>query len=131
MRNFQRETNNTSADEIFCKVYDRNVLKKLWPYISRYKLLVFLSVIAMVTYTFAQVSLPLIIKHAIDVYVETKDTQGLQTTFYLFVLTGATIAVSNYAQQYLIARAGQKILYDLRFDTFKHLQKLSGWQGCT
>ena len=78
----------------------------------------------MLAYTFAQVSLPLIIKHAIDVYVETKDIQGLQTTFYLFVLTGAIIAVSNYAQQYLIARAGQKILYDLRFDTFKHLQKL-------
>ena len=125
MRNFQREIGGkTNADEIFGKAYDRNVLKKLWPYIIRYKLLVFLSVLAMLAYTFAQVSLPLIIKHAIDVYVENKNTQGLQTTFYLFILTGSIIGISNYAQQYLIARAGQKILYDLRHDTFKHLQKL-------
>lgn len=129
MRSFQhiqRDINNkTNADEIFGKVYDRNVLKKLWPYISRYKLLVFCSVIAMLAYTFAQVSIPLIIKHAIDVYVETKNIQGLQTTFYLFLLAAAIIAVSSYAQQNLIAKAGQKILYDLRFDTFNHLQKLS------
>ena len=125
MRNFQREIGGkTNADEIFGKAYDRNVLKKLWPYIIRYKLLVFLSVLAMLAYTFAQVSLPLIIKHAIDVYVENRNTQGLQTTFYLFILTGSIIGISNYAQQYLIARAGQKILYDLRHDTFKHLQKL-------
>ena len=126
MRQFQQNIDNkTNADEIFGKAYDRNVLKKLWPYIRRYKLLVFLSVIAMLTYTFAQVSLPLIIKHAIDVYVETKNIQGLQTIFYLFLFAGAIIAISNYAQQYLIAIAGQKILYDLRSDTFNHLQKLS------
>jgi len=126
MKNIQRYTNNkTNADEIFGKAYDKNVLKKLWPYISQYKLLVSLSVVAMLVYTFAQISIPLIIKHAIDVYVETNNIQGLQTTFYLFLLTGVIIAVSNYSQQYLINKAGQKILYDLRADTFNHLQKLS------
>ena len=129
MRSFQKIQRNTSeknnSDEIFGKAYDKNVLKKLWPYISRYKLLVSLSIIAMLVYTFAQVSLPLIIKYAIDVYVQTKDKQGLQTIFLLFVFVGVIIAISNYTQQYLVARAGQKILYDLRSDTFKHLQKLS------
>jgi ATP-binding cassette subfamily B protein len=67
---------------------------------------------------------PLFIQRAIDVAVPTKDTKLLYTMAALLAATIVISIVFGTIRSILVAKAGQSIIHDIRYDLFAHLQKL-------
>jgi ATP-binding cassette subfamily B protein len=104
---------------------DWRLLKRLLPYLKRHSLLAAVTVVFMLLMDIASVMHPYLIKIGIDTNVSVGDAAGLQRTaiILLIVLTSAFLfqVFFNYAVQYL----GQRLLFDLRIDLFKHMVYLS------
>ncbi|SEP00816.1 ABC transporter ATP-binding protein [Paenibacillus sp. OV219] len=69
-------------------------------------------------------SAPLIMQHIVDVTIPAKEKQSL---FWYSLLMLATIVVSVILatiRSRMMTRVGQDIIFDIRMDLFKHLQKL-------
>ncbi len=107
------------------KKLDWRLVKRLFPYLEKHLLLVSLTVLFMLIMNVAGVLHPYLVKVGIDRDVAGKDLPGLQQTALnlLIVLAAAFLfqVLFNYAVQYL----GQRILFDLRIDLFKHMVYLS------
>ena len=125
---FHGTTRGLVDEEVFGKVYDQRVIRRLIPYIKPYKHLTALATVAMFIYVGTQVAIPWIIKTGIDGYIGVDgggDFGGLALVFALFMGSALLNWASNYTMQMAMTRAGQGVLYDIRSLMFRHLQKLS------
>lgn len=104
---------------------DWRLLRRLLPYLTKHMPLVSMTVIFMLIMDITSVLHPYLIKVGIDTNVSAGDLTGLGRTslWLLLVLTAAFLfqVFFNYAVQYL----GQRLLFDLRIDLFKHMVFLS------
>ncbi|HHY98528.1 MAG TPA: ABC transporter ATP-binding protein [Firmicutes bacterium] len=67
---------------------------------------------------------PILVRRAIDIYIPSRNYQGLVTTVMLYVAAYSGIAVMRYLQTYIMSAAGQRMLYSIRRKLFVHLQDL-------
>ena len=120
-----------SDDEMFGKLYDYNVIKRLLPYIWRYKLYSLIGSVCTLASAGLAVLIPYFIKIGIDDYIindqisSSEQQSGLLFVSFLFILTMFVAWVTNYLGQMYLARTGQYVLRDIRIDMFSHLQKLN------
>ncbi len=120
-----------SEDEMFGKLYDYNVVKRLFPYILRYKKISLIGAICTLVSAALVVLIPYFIKIGIDDYINnpslsnSEKQSGLLFISFLFMLTMFLAWVTNYFGQIYLARTGQFVLRDIRIDMFTHLQKLN------
>ena len=120
-----------SDDEMFGKVYDINVIKKISPYIWRYKKYSAIGAICTLVSAGLAVLIPYFIKIGIDDYINNTGISiasrksGLIELSILFALTMLAAWITNYIGQIFLARVGQNVLRDIRIDMFTHLQKLN------
>ena len=112
-------------EEAFGSVYSHRVIRRFFPYILPYKQLLAVAIVSMLAYTGSQVAVPWIIKLAIDKYIAAGDFTGLTWIVALFLGNAMVIWGGLYAQEMVIAKAGQGVLFDLRRELFAHLQRLS------
>jgi ATP-binding cassette subfamily B multidrug efflux pump len=110
--------------EQFSKM-DWRLLRRLLPYLKNNAFLVTITILFMLMMDIAGVLHPYLIKIGIDRDVARGDLQGLGQTALLLLIVLVSVFLFqiffNYAVQYL----GQKLLYDLRIDLFKHMIYLS------
>ena len=120
-----------SDDEMFGKVYDINVIKKISPYIWRYKKYSAIGAICTLVSAGLAVLIPYFIKIGIDDYINNSGISiasrksGLIELSIVFALTMLAAWITNYIGQIYLARVGQNVLRDIRIDMFTHLQKLN------
>ena len=120
-----------SDDEMFGKVYDINVIKKISPYIWRYKKYSAIGAICTLVSAGLAVLIPYFIKIGIDDYINNSGISiasrksGLIELSIVFELTMLAAWITNYIRQIFLARVGQNVLRDIRIDMFTHLQKLN------
>ena len=120
-----------SEDEMFGKLYDYNVLKRLFPYIWRYKKESMIGAVCTLVSAGLAVLIPYFIKIGIDDYINNPNLtnsakqSGLLIVSSLFIFTMFIAWVTNYLGQMYLARTGQYVLRDIRLDMFSHLQKLN------
>ena len=120
-----------SDDEMFGKLYDYNVIKRLLPYIWRYKLYSLIGSVCTLASAGLAVLIPYFIKIGIDDYIindqisSSEQQSGLLFVSFLFILTMFVAWVTNLIGQIFLARVGQYVLRDIRIDMFSHLQKLN------
>ena len=112
-------------EDAFGKAYDHRVVTRFLPYILPYKLLVTVATLSMLALTGSLVAGPWIIKLGIDGFIETRDLAGLSLVVGLFLLNAAVTFAAGYAQEVTIGMLGQRVLFRLRGDMFRHLQKMS------
>ncbi|UJF36106.1 ABC transporter ATP-binding protein [Paenibacillus hexagrammi] len=113
-------------DELIDKPFDWNQLRRLFGYMKPYARQ-FLPVIIIMMFVGAltKLTVPLLIKYAIDRAITPKDgnllltIMGIMLGVYLIQWTANTFRI-RYTN--LI---GQRVIYDLRHDLFSHIQKLS------
>ncbi len=67
---------------------------------------------------------PYLTKVAIDRYITAGDRTGLDRIAALYVLTLMAVFGLSYGQTWVMNLMGQKIMYDLRLQIFRHLQRL-------
>jgi ATP-binding cassette, subfamily B, multidrug efflux pump len=125
-------------EEVLGKAYDARLMKRLLTYLHAYRWQVVVALIAIVLKAGADVLGPYLTKVAIDKYLASKtEAHSLLDRFlspspltgiaqiagmYVALLLGSFLL--EFAQTYIMQWTGQKVMFDLRSQIFRHLQRL-------
>jgi ATP-binding cassette, subfamily B, multidrug efflux pump len=125
-------------EEVLGKAYDGRLMRRLLRYLYPYKWHVIVALVAIVLKSFADVLGPLLTKTAIDKYLtkspnahswigdrlSSSPMTGIAQIGGLYVgLLVLTFAL-EFVQTYLMQWTGQKVMFDLRSQIFRHLQHM-------
>ncbi len=121
-------TDNLSDDNALGSVYNNKVVMRLITYMGPYKPDVIRSLLAVLTYTIANASIPMFIMLGINNGISSGSFLSWHP-LHLFGLGFLIVTLihfgANYLQFVFMARVGQSILYSLRTQMFSHLQDMS------
>ncbi len=112
-------------EEIFGKAYDSRLVGRLLRYVVPYRVSITVSMGMLILLTLLELAGPLIVKQAIDDAISTHALERLQlyAVQYLVVVIG--IFWLRFGQTYLLNRAGQLAMHDLRVELFTHIERQS------
>jgi len=112
------------AEEVLGKAYDARLMRRLLMYLKPYRRTVFWAIVCLLIGSAMSVVQPYLIGVAIDRYIQNDDFSGLSYIAALFILTLILFFIFEFLQTWLINVMGQKIMYDLRMQIIRHLQKM-------
>ena len=114
-------------EEIFGAAYDRRVVRRFMTFVWPYRRPLSIAVAAVLVYTAAQLLIPLVIRFAIDgaIVADGGDVAGLRLAALAFAAVILASYAANYWQDLLVARIGERVIFDLRRAMFAHLQNVS------
>ena len=112
-------------DEVLEKSYDARLLRRLLTYLRRYRGLTVLAVLLLLLGAGLALVGPLLTQRALDVAIPARDTGLLGTLAVLFIAALLLEFLVEYGQTLLTTYLGQRVMYDLRMQIFRHLQRLS------
>ena len=113
-------------EEIFGRVFDGKVTQRIWQFVRPYKRKVMISIFAVLAFTGSQLTIPLLIRYAIDNGM----APDVQPTILLkVVIIFAIIVIINFiasrVQELVTGRMAEEVLFDIRRAMFSHLQRVS------
>ena len=125
-------------EEVLGKAYDSRLMKRLLTYLRPYRLQVVVALIAIILKAGADVLGPYLTKVAIDKYLANRteshslldrflSSQPLVGIAQIAAMYLGLLLVSflfEFTQTYIMQWAGQKVMFDLRAQIFRHLQRL-------
>ena len=114
----------TEHDEILGKAYDARLMRRLLTYLRPHGRSVGISLAAIVAYSALQLAPPYLTKIVIDDHIATGTLDGLDRIAAAFLAVLAGSFVLEYVQTYTLQMMGQRIMYDLRMEIYRHLQRL-------
>jgi len=127
-----------AEEEVLGKAYDARLMRRLLTYLRPYKVQTAVALVAIVLKALADVLGPYLTKIAIDKYLihPSKSAGFLDRYLSSTALTGLAQVVALYvgtiifsfflefAQTYFMQWVGQKVMFDLRKEIFRHLQHM-------
>ncbi len=114
-----------SEEEVLGKAYDSKLMRRLLGYIKPYKKYVIFAILLNIVVSSLGPLRPYLTEIAIDKYIAHKDYHGLFIISMLLFGSLLLQAVIQYFLTYYMQYLGQKTIYDLRDQLFKHTQKLA------
>lgn len=112
-------------EEVLGKAYDARLMRRLLQYLRPYRWYVVLGILLSILTSAFEAVRPYFTKIAVDVDIASGDQEGLRNTVLLFFAVLVVRGFVQYANAYLTQWIGQKTIYDLRMEIFRHLQTLS------
>jgi len=111
-------------EDVLGKAYDTRLMRRLLGYLRPYRRDVVLASVAIVGHSIIELAPPLLTKLVLDRYIPAGDLTGLAriAAVYLAVLL-ASFAL-EYLQTWTMQMAGQRIMFDLRMEIYRHLHRL-------
>jgi len=117
---------NRIEEDIFGRVFDGKVVSRIWKFVEPYRRRVWIAVAAVLVFTLSQLTIPLLIRYAIDHGMAPGAPGGLLAG--IVALFGVAIAI-NYAaslvQERVTGQMAENVLFDIRRKMFGHLQHVS------
>lgn len=114
-------------EEMFGRLFDRNIALRIWDFVQPYRQQVVISVIAVLVFTATQLAIPLIIGRAIDFGLA--DGPESRTALTLSLIAFAVVILINFAaswvQESVVGKVAENVLFDIRTAMFAHLQDVS------
>src|SRR6202140_2358885 len=125
-------------EEVLGKAYDSRLMRRLLPYLRPYRWQVTIAIVSIVLKSFCDVLGPYLVKVAVDRYLapvqsissglwgwlSPRPLHGIAQIsaiyFSLLVLT----FVFEFLQTYFMQWTGQNVMFDLRSQIFRHLQRM-------
>jgi len=126
-------------DEVAGKAYDGRLMRRLLTYLRPYKLQTTLSAISIIFKAGSDVLGPYLVKVAVDTYMtdtpaaklswlarhlSTKPMTGITQIASLYLGALLVTFILEFLQTYLMQWTGQKIMFDMRSQIFRHLQRM-------
>ncbi|QQA42180.1 ABC transporter ATP-binding protein [Pelagovum pacificum] len=114
-------------EEIFGRAFDGKVVKRIWAFVEPYRKQVAISIAAVLTFTATQLSIPLIIRYAIDNGM-TEGNVDFGVLGWAVAMFAAVIAINfaaSWTQESVTGRMAENVLFDIRRKMFAHLQRVS------
>jgi ATP-binding cassette subfamily B multidrug efflux pump len=112
-------------EEVLGKAYDSRLMRRLITYLQPYKRYVALALVLILFESSLEVTFPWLTKIAIDRYIRTANMAGLATIAVVYVILLLVRFASASAETYVLQNTGQKIMYDMRTQVFRHLHTLA------
>ncbi len=124
-------TEYIQADELQEKPYDGRLMRRLLKYLKPYKKYVGASMVLLVVESLLELAPPFVTKLAIDRYLTPSGDVPLEVRHdgllaVVGVLAAALLAgfLSSYAHGLMMSFVGQRVMFDMRMQIFKRLQRL-------
>ncbi len=126
-------------DDIVGKAYDGRLMRRLLTYLRPYKIQTAFSLVAIIFKAGTDVVGPYLVKVAVDTYMtdtppqnlswlahhlSTKPMEGITQLGLLYLSALLITYALEFAQTYLMQWTGQKIMFDMRSQIFRHLQRM-------
>ncbi|HSC27596.1 MAG TPA: ABC transporter ATP-binding protein [Vicinamibacterales bacterium] len=111
-------------EEALGKAYDAGLMRRLLGYLRPYTAQAAVALAAIVAASILQLAQPYLVKIAIDEYIATGDLAGID------LIAGAFLAILlasfglEYLQTWILQMTGQQIMFDMRMQIYRHLQRL-------
>jgi len=130
---------NIHEEEVLGKAYDSRLMRRLLGYLQAYRVQVVIALCAIVLKAGMDVLGPYLTKTAIDKYMAPKEgavpafldrflsTEPLVGIAQVGAMYFGVLVISfllEFAQTYLMQWTGQKVMFDLRSQIFRHLQRM-------
>src|SRR5262249_47825265 len=112
-------------EEVFGKAYDSRLVRRLLRYIRPYARGVIVAMSMLVILTLFELAGPIIVKQAIDDAIASGRLERLDLYAAEYLAVVIAIFGLRFGQNYLLNRAGQLAMHDLRVELFTHIQRLS------
>ncbi|MCU0452462.1 MAG: ABC transporter ATP-binding protein/permease [Bacteroidetes bacterium] len=112
-------------EETLGKAYDARLMRRLLRYLRPYRWHVAAGVLTSIVISGLEAVRPVFTKMAVDVDIANGDKHGLLMTILLFAGVLFVRGLVQYANAYLTQWIGQRTIYDLRMEIFRHLQSRS------
>jgi ATP-binding cassette subfamily B multidrug efflux pump len=134
------EKKSPQDDDVVGKVYDRHLMRRLLTYLRPYKIQVILSALSIIFKAGSDVMGPYLVKVAVDTYMSDTPPANLSwlarhlnrnpmsgiTQIGLLYLGALLVTyLLEFLQTYTMQWTGQKIMFDLRSQIFRHLQRMA------
>lgn len=113
-----------APDEEDIRPIDRGILRRLFGYVRPYRRRVALSAATMVVVSITGLLPPYLLGLAIDRYVVPGDLDGLTTLALVYIGVYLVNWLGSFYQTYSMAWVGQRAIYRLRQDLYRHYQRL-------
>jgi len=129
-----------TEDDVVGKVYDARLARRLFGYLKPYKLATATSALAIFLKSMSDVFGPYLVKVAVDTYFAPTPGKSLSwlgrhlspnpttgvTQIGMLYLGALTLSFGlEFVQTYLMQWTGQKIMFDLRSQIFRHIQRMT------
>ena len=111
-------------EEVLGKAYDAALMRRLLGYLRPYNFQAALALAAIISGSVLQLAQPYLMKLAIDRYIAAGDFSGVNVIAVVFLLVLVASFALEYLQTWLLQMTGQRIMFDLRMQIYRHLQKL-------
>jgi ATP-binding cassette subfamily B multidrug efflux pump len=111
-------------EEVLGKAYDGRLMRRLLRYLRPYRPQVALALAAIISASVLQLAQPYLMKLAIDRYIATGDLQGLNRIALAFVAILVGSFTLEFVQTWTLQMTGQRIMFDLRMQIYRHLQRI-------
>src|SRR2546430_4557107 len=112
-------------EEVLGKAYDSRLMRRLITYLRPYKRYVALALVLILFESSLEVTFPWLTKIAIDRYISAANMQGLGLIAWVYAILLLIRFISASAETYVLQNTGQKIMYDMRMQVFRHLHTLA------
>src|SRR5438477_866553 len=112
-------------EEVLGKAYDSRLMRRLVTYLRPYKAYVAVALALILLESSLEVAFPWLTKIAIDRSITVANIAGLATIALVYVVLLLIRFVCASAETYVLQNTGQKIMYDMRMQVFRHLHTLA------
>ena len=102
-----------------------NYFKRLLGYLKPYRRQVSLAVLLLLGTTITPIVLPKIVGYTIDGPLEHKNLGQLNIVFWSIIALYFTRGLISFGLNYMMNWLGQRIVFDLRYQSYRHLNRLS------
>ena len=100
-------------------------LRRLAPYIGRYKGLVAGAAVSLVLAAVTTLTLPVAVRRMIDFGFSAANSTFIANYFSMLVVIAALLALASAGRYYFVITLGERVVADLRRDVFSHVTTLS------
>jgi ATP-binding cassette subfamily B multidrug efflux pump len=135
----KKPTTPRPDDDVVGKVYDARLMRRLVRYLGPYKPQIAFSAVAIILKAGADVLGPYFVKVAVDTFfapsherpswlstqLSHTPSTGVTELALLYLASLSLIFILEFIQTYLMQWTGQKIMFDLRSQIFRHIQRMS------
>ncbi|MEE3202850.1 MAG: ABC transporter ATP-binding protein, partial [Acidobacteriota bacterium] len=111
-------------EEVLGKTYDARLMRRLLGYLRPHRRAVAIALVSILGYSVLPLAQPYLTKLAIDDHITTGNLEGLDRIAVAFLVVLVGLFVLEYLQTYTMQMMGQRIMFDLRMEIYRHLQRL-------
>jgi ATP-binding cassette, subfamily B, multidrug efflux pump len=111
-------------EEVLGKAYDSILMRRLLRYLVPYRAHVAIALVAIIANAALQLAQPYLVKIAIDRHIQPGNLAGLDRIALVFLVILFASFSLEFLQTWILQTTGQRIMFDMRLQIYRHLQEL-------